>query len=348
MSGNVKTINSSNQDNLVYEEWHKDHRRFIAHCLKTGKFSDVHSRFLLLGTPNVGKSTFFNKLTTATAMVSNIDRLTVADTLGRFKSNKAYVLIDLPGIYNLSHPIDEESVVAHEILHDHYQKIVNIVGAQSLARDLLLTIQSIEVGKLSTLVVNMTDEVTSGVIDYKKLSKLLNNVSVVPTQANRGLGIKEAETSLINDQTVSPVIVKYSPLIEKLIMKISHILPSIIPAKRFYALMILEKNQYVLDRIKKYFNQEYQSINKLLTQYKKHDFYQEIYQIRKKKIASIVNQVVNHSLPYLTVDKVRQHKIDRILLNKPIGITLFFLMVMAIYYISFGPYTGGYLQSQLD
>jgi ferrous iron transport protein B len=185
MSGNIKTINRSNQkDNIIFEKWHEqihgsrhnEHHKFHI---------DDKRKFLLLGTPNVGKSTFFNKITTATAMVSNIDRMTVQNTVGRFRNDKSYCLVDLPGVYNLSHPLDEEMVVAHEIFHENFLKIANIVGAQSIERDLILTIQCLETGMLSTVMVNMIDEISKNAINYKKMSKMLNNVTIIPTQANR-------------------------------------------------------------------------------------------------------------------------------------------------------------------
>jgi ferrous iron transport protein B len=118
-------------------------------------------------------------------MVSNIDRMTVQNTVGRFRNDKSYYLVDLPGVYNLSHPLDEEMVVAHEIFHENFLKIANIVGAQSIERDLILTIQCLETGMLSTVMVNMIDEISDNAINYKKMSKMLNNVTIVPTQANR-------------------------------------------------------------------------------------------------------------------------------------------------------------------
>ncbi|GHU48554.1 hypothetical protein FACS1894218_5800 [Bacilli bacterium] len=137
----------------------------------------------------MGKSTFFNKVTSSTAVVSNIDRMTVEDTIGRLRTNKAIAIVDLPGLYNLSHPVDEEKVVAHELFGEHFHKMINIVGSESIKRDLLLTLQCLETGMVSTLIVNMIDEINTNAIDFNKLSKLLNNVKVIPTQANRRIGL---------------------------------------------------------------------------------------------------------------------------------------------------------------
>jgi ferrous iron transport protein B len=229
----------------LFDEWHKEHHQATHIHGEHVNLKGVEKSFLLLGTPNVGKSTFFNKTTTATAEVSNVDRMTVRDTIGKFRSNKKYALIDLPGLYNLSHPIDEEKVVAHEIYHEHFNGITNIIGAQSIERDLLLTLQCVETGLLNTLVINMIDEINQEAINYHKLSKYLNNVCVVSTQANRSKGIKHAEHSIINNKCVESFVVRYSETIETYIRKIENLLPKRKISNRFYAIMLLEGNEHI-------------------------------------------------------------------------------------------------------
>lgn len=120
--------------------------------------------YLLIGAPNVGKSTVFNLLTTSTAIVSNIDRMTTEHTLGRIKHSHDY-LIDLPGTYNLSHPIAEEKETHYHLLHHKFNSIVNIISSFSIERDLFLTLQCIETGMLNTLCVNMIDLVHENKLD---------------------------------------------------------------------------------------------------------------------------------------------------------------------------------------
>ncbi|MCQ2957158.1 MAG: 50S ribosome-binding GTPase [Mycoplasmoidaceae bacterium] len=124
---------------------------------KLSKFRNTEgNNYLLIGAPNTGKSTIFNLLTTSTALVSNIDRMTTEHTMGKIKHSDNY-LVDLPGTYNLSHPIAEEKETHYHLLHHKVSSIVNVVSAFSLQRDLFLTLQCIETGMLNTLCVNMID-----------------------------------------------------------------------------------------------------------------------------------------------------------------------------------------------
>jgi ferrous iron transport protein B len=247
-------------------------------------------------------------------MVSNIDRLTVEDTLGKYRKDRSIGLVDLPGVYNLSHPIDEEKVVSHEIFHEHFDKIINIVGAQSIQRDLILTLQCIETGLLNTVVVNMIDEVVKDGIDLKKLSKYLNNATIVSTQANRNKGINDAEYSSINSEYVNPHVVTYSDRVESYIRQLSAILPSRKTSNRFYALMLLEGNQYIKEQLQKHFATQYEKVQKILGDV---CLYDEIIDTKKKYIHKIIDDATLANQPnYLRIAQLQHRHADRILLNK--------------------------------
>jgi ferrous iron transport protein B len=175
--------------------------------------------------------------------------MTVEDTIGRLRTFKSIAVVDLPGLYNLSHPFDEEKIVAHELFGEHFHKIINIVGAESIKRDLFLSLQCLETGMMSTLIVNMVDEINTDAIDFKKLSKLLNNVKVIPTQANRKIGLLEADVSIKDDHNVSPLKIKYSTKVESYIQRLIRMLPNRNISPRFYALMLLEDNQYIKEEL---------------------------------------------------------------------------------------------------
>jgi len=311
----------------------------------------VKDYYLLIGTPNVGKSTFFNKVSKSTANVSNIDRLTTSSTVGKIKKHKNKVIVDLPGIYNLSHPIDEEVVVAKEICDSKFKKIINIIGAQSIQRDLLLSIQAIETGLMSTLIINMVDEVNHESLDIDKFSKCLSNIKIIKVMANKNVGIKESINSILKDKTVNPKVVIYDQLTESCVEKISKILPDSKISKRFYALMILEKNRYVIEAVKNQLKDNYQKIQDILDEHKDIDFTTSLRNQRIEFIEKILNKCIK-KLPdknyFQKINKTRQRKVDRVILNGWVGVPLLILLLLAIYYLSFGPYAGGTLQKLLS
>ncbi|MDE6289461.1 MAG: 50S ribosome-binding GTPase, partial [Ureaplasma sp.] len=126
--------------------------------IKTVQEKKQYITNLLIGAPNVGKSTFFNRITWQHSPVGNIDKVTVSSNLGSFKGDKNIKFLDLPGVYNLNPITKEEEIVIDNILNKKYDKIVNIVSITSMRRDLLLTIELLESNRLSNLVVNMIDE----------------------------------------------------------------------------------------------------------------------------------------------------------------------------------------------
>ena len=98
-------------------------------------------------------------------------------------------LIDLPGIYSLSPLSKDEGVVTHFFLNDHVDKLLNILDASQLKRNLQLTIQILEYEKPVVIGLNMVDVAKKrGIeIDVESLSSLLG-ITVIPIVARSGKG----------------------------------------------------------------------------------------------------------------------------------------------------------------
>ncbi|MBW6411248.1 ferrous iron transport protein B [Clostridium weizhouense] len=141
----------------------------------------------LLGNPNVGKTTLFNALTGSNQYVGNWPGVTVDKKEGYIDGIK---IVDLPGIYAMDTFSNEEKVSKEFLKNGQVDLILNIVDASNLNRNLYLTTQLKEFNKPIILALNMIDvaETKGIVIDYKKLSKLLN-VQVIPISAGKNVGI---------------------------------------------------------------------------------------------------------------------------------------------------------------
>lgn len=149
------------------------------------------SKIAIVGSPNVGKSVMFNRLTGAYVTVSNYPGTTVEVTRGKTKiGDREFEVIDTPGMYSLL-PITEEERVARNILIEEKPDIViHIVDAKNLERMLPLTLQLIEAKLPVVLVLNIIDEAEKiGMqINLQYLEKDLK-VPVVATVSTTGRGI---------------------------------------------------------------------------------------------------------------------------------------------------------------
>lgn len=153
-------------------------------------------KILLMGSPNVGKSVIFSRLTGINVVTSNYSGTTVEFTRGHLKlEEETAEVIDVPGTYTLdpSVPVEEVAVkMLDEATRQKENVVVNVVDATNLERNLNLTLQLLKRNVPLVVALNMWDEAGHiGVsIDAEKLEKLLG-VPVVPTVAITGEGIKK-------------------------------------------------------------------------------------------------------------------------------------------------------------
>jgi len=151
----------------------------------------------ILGNPNAGKSTLFNKLTGLRQKVGNYPGVTVEKKTGTcdLPSGKKIEILDLPGSYSLR-PGSPDEVIVRDILLGLQpgtaspDLIVFVVDATNLERHLYLALQIIEIGRPVILALNMIDLANArGIrIDENALGHALG-VPVVAISASKGIGL---------------------------------------------------------------------------------------------------------------------------------------------------------------
>ncbi len=153
-------------------------------------------RILLMGSPNVGKSVIFTRLTGVNVITSNYPGTTVEYTKGtmRYRGEPVEV-VDAPGTYSLDPTSRAEEVAVAMV--ENADLIINVVDATNLERSLNLTLDLIRTGKPLIIALNLWDEAKhKGIkIDVKQLEEILD-VPCVPTCAVTGEGIKELVSRL--------------------------------------------------------------------------------------------------------------------------------------------------------
>lgn len=151
-------------------------------------------RIALLGMPNTGKSTLFNRMTGAAARVGNWPGITVELLAGKILLGSDMVeIVDLPGIYDLHGFSEDEQVVRH-FLHDNVPDLALIVlNATQIERQLSLLLQLKQLNLNMVVLLNMADEAKKfGItIDTAKMTEALG-IPIFLLSAKYGNGYHEA------------------------------------------------------------------------------------------------------------------------------------------------------------
>ncbi|MGL4669878.1 MAG: FeoB small GTPase domain-containing protein, partial [Methanobacteriaceae archaeon] len=239
---------------------------------------------LLVGSPNVGKSLIFNKLTGLTATVANYPGTTVDIDKGKFNhNNKSINLVDPPGMYDLNTITEEERISKLLILSNDYDLMIHVIDAKNIDRSIGLTLQLIDAGKKVILVLNMIDELEKigGTINKDGLIKKLG-IPVILTTAIKNKGIDDLKNTItdypsIKNKIISSskhssedkISVNYGQAMESAINNVEYLLKSDYHmSKRAIAILLLENDDDIKGIVKEKENNykinSYENIDKLV------------------------------------------------------------------------------------
>ena len=285
----------------------------------------------LLGNPNTGKTSVFNRLTGLTQKVGNYPGITVEKKEGICKLNrttKAH-LIDLPGTYSLNASSMDESVVIELLLNknskDFPDVAVVVADVENLKRNLLLFTQVKDLGIPTLLVINMADQMKrKGItLDLKLLEKRLDTkIALVSTRENQGL-----------DQ-LKALLLNYRKLSTKPTIDLSTIdkpyfenLKVTFPNQQLYKLWLVitqDVNFAKIDRkrVSDATNFKTQSESEL----------KRLQQKETVKRYQFINEILKEGL-LIDRDSATdlRSRLDRILIHKFWGYIIFFLILMTVF-----------------
>ena len=161
------------------------------------------ARAALLGNPNTGKTTVFNRLCGARAKTSNFPGTTTERREGRCRLTPTLdvALVDLPGLYQLQLSWPEARIVRDVLRgvapHVAPDAVIVVVDASNLARNLVLVGELLQEGRPVLVALNMTDvaERRGLRVDIQALSAALG-VPVVSMVASKNAGFGELRSAL--------------------------------------------------------------------------------------------------------------------------------------------------------
>jgi len=178
------------------------------------------STVVLIGPPNSGKSTLFNRLTGLRQKVANYPGVTVEQRMGLMSGvgRDDLTLIDLPGVYSLT-PYSEDARVSVDVLKGKMpgtprpDAVLLVLDSLHLTRQLMLAAPVLALGLPTLVLLNMSDlmESRGGQIDSLKLAKELG-APVAQISAFRGSGM-DAIPLFLNQCALPPSVKKADQLL---------------------------------------------------------------------------------------------------------------------------------------
>lgn len=318
----------------------------------------------LIGNPNCGKTTLFNRISGASEHTGNYSGVTV-DAKQRVFSYRGYTLniIDLPGTYSLS-TYSPEEIYVRRYLHDFTPDvIVNVVDSTNLERNLYLSTELIDMDRRMVIALNMYDELRAGggTLDYRMLGGMIG-VPMVPVVARNGEGIDHLLDTVIevyNDSQpdVRHVHVSLSPDIERAVRRLVDALkgePSLERrfSPRYLAIKLIEGDreaeQYI-DSCGSCGN-IMELRNELCAELAAHgvdDISQEIAGAKYGFIAGALAETMNEGR---ADSRENTRIIDSIVTNRLIGLPLFFVIMFLIFWATFvlGQYPMDWIENGVD
>jgi ferrous iron transport protein B len=159
----------------------------------------------LIGPPNSGKSTLFNRLTGLRQKVANYPGVTVEQRMGLMSGvgRSDLTLIDLPGIYSLDPNYAEDARVSIDVLRGNMpgtpkpDAVLLVLDALHLTRQLMLAAPVLALGLPTMVLLNMSDLMAArgGLVDPLLLARELH-APVALVSATKGTGLEAIQLFL--------------------------------------------------------------------------------------------------------------------------------------------------------
>ncbi|MDA8787422.1 ferrous iron transport protein B [Schleiferiaceae bacterium] len=161
-------------------------------------------RIALVGRPNTGKSSLFNRLTGMNQKVGNYPGVTMERTTGLSKWAPGVLaeVVDLPGVYSLHASSSDEEVVMNALLQEspeeRIDRVIGLADGTNLKTCLFVFSQVLDLGLPAVLAVTMRDEMERRGMELKvdELAQTLG-CAVVLVNTRSGEGLEELREAVL-------------------------------------------------------------------------------------------------------------------------------------------------------
>ena len=282
----------------------------------------------LIGNPNVGKTSVFNRLTGLNQQVGNYPGITVEKKMGYCKLPNHYAanILDLPGTYSLNASSIDENVVIELLLNKNdklYPDVALVVTeVENLKRNLLLFTQIKDLEIPTILVINMADR-----MDYKGISLDIPyleehlNTKIALVSSRKNLGFDALKNLIVDYQSIST-----APCLKAYVIDPEYFdnLQKAFPNQLMYKLWL------VITQDVNFLNLDRNEIKSAFT--KSHTERKRLQQKETIKRYQYINDVLKKGMTINTaVAKDLRSKLDRILTHKIWGYVIFFAILFIIF-----------------
>lgn len=315
-------------------------------------------RVVVVGNPNVGKTTLINAVAGTNLKVGNWSGVTIEKREAHLKhAGRSVYLLDLPGAYSLSPHTPEELITRTALLDEAPDAVLNVLDAGNLERNLYLTLQLLDFQLPIAVALNLVDEARDKglTVDAKALSRALG-VPVIETVASKGQGTPELMKGVLKGATLG-IAARYPEAIEAAVADLTARMadmPTLPPhAHRYLALALLEGDPSVRGRLAATGHQpllDAADAHLLSLNESGIDALIEIAEARYARAGDLARVAV----PQAEARRTLSERLDRLALHPILGIPIFLLLVLLVFRLTFSvasPFVdliGGPLQETLS
>jgi len=295
-----------------------------------------------VGNPNCGKTTLFNALTGSDQRVGNWPGVTVEKKEGVLKFGKERVtLVDLPGIYALFAASEDERVARDYILSGEPGLIVDIVDATNLERNLFLTTQLLDLQVPLVVVVNMVDLAKArGIsVDYQALSDRLGcpvvgTVASDRQEAAKAFGASErAWRGKRNPPTRVEAPYQAELFAKNWSERLSGMARKLGTNGRWLALKLLERDTWAIEQVVTAGVATEAEIEAAIAEVEKILKDSADVALAEARYA-FIQTVASKSMQHANAKKTATEAIDKVVLNRWLGIPVFLLIMYLLFWIT--------------